>query len=68
MLSEFEGLSDKEISKRLSLPLQTVKMGLHRARTRLYKELRTHCRCYSNKRGEMMADLKSKGSAKKFKS
>jgi RNA polymerase sigma-70 factor (ECF subfamily) len=67
VLSEIEGFSDKEISKRLSLPLQTVKMRLHRARNRLYKQLRTHCRCYCNERGEIMADLKSKPSAKRFK-
>ncbi|MBZ5496224.1 MAG: RNA polymerase sigma factor [Acidobacteriia bacterium] len=53
-LSEFEELPDKEISERLSLPLETVKMRLHRARAKLYDELRTHCRCYYNERGELM--------------
>jgi RNA polymerase sigma-70 factor, ECF subfamily len=67
VLSEFEELTDKEIAERLSLPLETVKMRLHRARTRLYKELRTHCRCYRNERGELMGDLKSRRLPKRFK-
>ncbi len=67
ILSELEELSGKEISKMLSLPLETVKMRLHRARARLYKDLRTHCRCYRNERGELMGDLKSKRSPKSFK-
>jgi RNA polymerase sigma-70 factor, ECF subfamily len=67
LLSEFEELSDKEISKRLSLTIETVKMRLHRARTRLYEELRTHCRCYQNERGELMGDLKPSRNPKFFK-
>jgi RNA polymerase sigma-70 factor (ECF subfamily) len=59
VLSEFEELSDKAIAKRLSLPLETVKMRLHRARAKLYDELRAHCRCYYNERGELMGDLKT---------
>ena len=58
-LSEFEELSNKAIAKRLSLPLETVKMRLHRARARLYDELRAHCRCYYNERGELMGDPKT---------
>ncbi len=67
ILSEFEELSDKEISKKLSLPLETVKMRLHRARERLYRELRANCRCYYNERGELMGDLKSENPPKPFK-
>jgi RNA polymerase sigma-70 factor (ECF subfamily) len=67
VLSEFEELSNKEIAKRLLLPLETVKMRLHRARTRLYEELRTHCRCYQNERGELMGDLKYPRNPKCFK-
>ncbi len=67
VLSELEGLSDQEIADRLSLPLATVKMRLHRARARLYKELRTHCRCYCNERGELMGDLKATPPPKRFK-
>ena len=58
VLSELEELPDKAISKKLSLPLETVKMRLHRARAMLYQELRAHCRCYYNERGEIMGDLK----------
>ncbi len=57
-LSELEELPDKEISERLSLPLETVKMRLHRAREKLYGELRAHCRCYYNERGELMGGRK----------
>jgi RNA polymerase sigma-70 factor (ECF subfamily) len=67
VLSEFEELSDKEISKRLSLPLETVKMRLHRARAKLYRELRAHCCCYYNERGELMGRLKSTRPPKRFK-
>ncbi len=67
VLSELEGLSDKELSKRLSLPLETVKMRLHRARSQLYETLRTHCSCYYNERGELMGDLKSVRPPKPFK-
>ncbi len=64
MLSEFEGLPDRAISRRLSLPLETVKMRLHRARTKLYDELRANCRCYYNERGEIMGDrIKAKPAA-----
>jgi RNA polymerase sigma-70 factor (ECF subfamily) len=68
VLSELDGFSDKEISKKLSLPLETVKMRLHRARTRLYKELRSHCCCYYNERGELMGDLKPTSLAKRSRS
>ncbi len=56
VLSEFDELSDRAISKKLSLPIETIKMRLHRARTKLYAELRTHCHCYYNERGELMGD------------
>jgi RNA polymerase sigma-70 factor, ECF subfamily len=58
VFSEFDALSDKEISKKLSLPIETVKMRLHRARAQLYGQLRSHCYCYCNERGELMGDRK----------
>ncbi len=58
VLSEFEGLPDAEIASRLSLSLQTVKVRLHRARTRLYEELRKNCTCYNDKSGELMCEPK----------
>jgi RNA polymerase sigma-70 factor, ECF subfamily len=59
VLSEFEGLSNQEIARRLSLSLGTVKIRLHRARTRLYEELRQNCQCYYNARGELMGEPKN---------
>lgn len=56
VLSEFEDLSNPEIARRLSLPVSTVKIRLHRARARLHGELRRNCRCYWNERGELMAE------------
>lgn len=58
VLSEFEGLPDAEIASRLSLSLRTVKVRLHRARTRLYDELRKNCTCYNDKSGELMCEPK----------
>jgi len=59
-LSEFEGLPNAEIARRLSLSIGTVKIRLHRARARLHDELRRNCRCYYNDRGELMAEPKSR--------
>lgn len=58
VLGEFEGLSNEELADRLSLTLSTVKIRLHRARARLYEELRRHCQCYRNERGEIMGEPK----------
>jgi RNA polymerase sigma-70 factor (ECF subfamily) len=55
-LSEFEELKNQEIADRLSLSLATVKIRLHRARALLHGELRRHCRCYQNERGELMGE------------
>ncbi len=56
--SEFEELTDSEISKKLALPLNTIKMRLHRARQMLYEELRAHCQCYHSKNGELLGHRK----------
>jgi RNA polymerase sigma-70 factor (ECF subfamily) len=58
VLAEFGQLSNSRIARRLRLPLATVKMRLHRARARLYEELRRNCRCYYNERGELMGGPK----------
>jgi RNA polymerase sigma-70 factor (ECF subfamily) len=54
-LSELEELSNAEIAARLSISVGAVKIRLHRARARLHEALRSHCRCYVNDRGELMA-------------
>ena len=43
VLSEVEGLSNKEIAGVLGISLDAVKIRLHRARTKLCQELKTHC-------------------------
>lgn len=60
VLAEFEHLSNDDIARRLSLPVGTVKIRLHRARTRLNEELRRNCRCYHNERGELMGEPKNR--------
>jgi RNA polymerase sigma-70 factor (ECF subfamily) len=58
VLAEFDHLPIAEIARRLSLSLATVKIRLHRARTKLHEELRRHCRCYYNERGGLMGEPK----------
>jgi RNA polymerase sigma-70 factor (ECF subfamily) len=60
VLSEFEELSNGEIARRLSISLGTVKIRLHRARNRLFAELRRNCTCYVNERGELMGAPKGR--------
>jgi RNA polymerase sigma-70 factor (ECF subfamily) len=59
VLAEFDHLSNAEIARRLALSLATVKIRLHRARTKLHQELRRNCRCYYNERGELMGEPKA---------
>lgn len=58
ILSEFMGLSNSEISSHLSISVETVKIRLHRAKSKLYEILRTHCVCFHNEHGEIQAGLK----------
>ncbi len=44
ILSELEGLPNQEIANILGLSLDTVKIRIHRGRSRLLQELRTHCK------------------------
>lgn len=60
VLAEFEELSGEEIARRLSLSLGTVKVRLHRARNRLFAELRRDCAGYVNERGELMGAPKGR--------
>jgi RNA polymerase sigma-70 factor (ECF subfamily) len=44
VLSDLELLGNREIAEVLGLSLETVKIRLHRARVRLFQELRAHCK------------------------
>lgn len=44
VLSELEELTNNEIAEILGLSLDVVKIRLHRGRTRLLQELKTHCK------------------------
>jgi RNA polymerase sigma-70 factor (ECF subfamily) len=44
VLSEFEGLTNQEIAEILGLSLGTVKIRLHRGRTRLFEALKAYCK------------------------
>lgn len=46
VLSELEGLSNKEIAEILGVTLETVKIRLHRARAKLREDLLNHCEYY----------------------
>ena len=46
VLSEWEGLRNSEIAEILGVTLNTVKIRLHRAKTKLKEELETHCEFY----------------------
>jgi RNA polymerase sigma-70 factor (ECF subfamily) len=51
-LSELEGFRDEESAEILGVSVHTAKIRLHRARTRLKKELETHCNFYRDERNE----------------
>jgi RNA polymerase sigma-70 factor (ECF subfamily) len=44
VLSELEQLPNSEIAEILGLSLDVVKIRLHRGRSRLLDELKTHCK------------------------
>ena len=58
VLNQFEHLTNEEISQRLSLNIDTVKIRLHRARTMLFEQLRKNCSCYCNKDGNITCEPK----------
>lgn len=58
VLSELEGLKNREIADVLQISLGAVKIRLHRARAQLAKELENHCRFYRDDRNELACDLK----------
>ena len=61
ILSEHEGLSNKEIAEALGVTLDTVKIRLHRARARLRNDLGEGCDFYRDDRNEFACDPKQNG-------
>ena len=57
VLSEFEALRNDEIAEILGITLETVKIRLHRARTRLKRELATNCDSYWVEGNEFVPEL-----------
>jgi RNA polymerase sigma-70 factor (ECF subfamily) len=51
ILSEYEGLKNREIAEILGLSLDTVKIRLFRARSRLRKQMEEGCRIYYDENG-----------------
>jgi RNA polymerase sigma-70 factor, ECF subfamily len=58
MLAEIEGLTGREISELLGVPLTTVKMRLHRARRMLQEELEAGCSFCCDDRGVLVCEPK----------
>ena len=58
ILSQFEGLKNREIADILEISLENVKIRLHRARVALKKELDSGCDFYHNEQGSLACDRK----------
>jgi RNA polymerase sigma-70 factor (ECF subfamily) len=58
VLSELEGLPNKEIAEVLGVSLATVKIRLHRAREKLKAELLAHCDTDWAEQNEFVPDLR----------
>ncbi len=58
VLSELEGMKNREVAEVLGISLETVKVRLHRARAKLKKMLDAHCNFYTDERGELACDLR----------
>lgn len=58
ILNELEGFTNKEITEILQISLDSVKIRLHRARTKLKKSLETGCDFYQDDRSELACDRK----------
>jgi RNA polymerase sigma-70 factor (ECF subfamily) len=57
-LKEYEGLTNSEIGDILNISIDNVKIRLHRARTRLKKDLNSGCDFYQNDQSEFACDRK----------
>jgi len=58
VLSELEGMANKEIAEILGITLDNVKIRLHRARVRLKKALQEGCDFYYNEKNALACDRK----------
>jgi RNA polymerase sigma-70 factor (ECF subfamily) len=56
VLSVLEEMKNNEIAEILGVSLETVKIRLHRGRTKLRKELMTHCGLSRDMRNEISWD------------
>ena len=54
ILSEFEGMKNREIADILDLSLDAVKIRLHRARARLRKDIKAECNLERDERNELV--------------
>jgi RNA polymerase sigma-70 factor (ECF subfamily) len=61
LLSEDEGLTAKQISVALGITVPTVKIRLHRARTRLRAALDSGCALYRDERNELACEPRAAG-------
>ncbi len=59
VLSEFEGLTNSETAEIIGISLNTAKIRLHRARTKLRKALEAKCIFYRDERNELSCDRKT---------
>jgi RNA polymerase sigma-70 factor (ECF subfamily) len=59
ILSEFDEFTNPEIAGILGISVDTVKIRLHRARTRLRKAMECQCSLYHDERNELMCLPKS---------
>jgi RNA polymerase sigma-70 factor, ECF subfamily len=57
-LSDMEGLRNAEIAEVLGVTLETVKIRLHRARTKLRKRMESQCSLYRDRDNTLLCDLK----------
>lgn len=58
VLSDMEGLKDREISEVLGVTTEAAKIRLHRARAKLKKSLDAECSFYRDPRNTLLCDLK----------
>ncbi len=61
ILSDLEGQSARDVSAALQITVENVKIRLHRARTRLYNDLRKGCIVGHDHRGDIICEERCPG-------